>query len=1167
MKHLHSWKRPDISRDYTKGVETKLGYCNNVILRVTFVVKEIPTFVCMQVEHTDIARFILELSEIPATDPLVHLDVSKRDAIVVENVLKWDIAADADWNRILKTASQNKREADLDSLCLAYGTLSWSYKEKTIVSPLLLCPVSWKIRKATGRIELTADHEAVFLNPFVKNRLLRDFGLNSAEIEEKNWNQWLEELSNSFAQNDLFATIEPLTVIGNFHHHRYRILRELELLEQADTKSALVETILGNESAPATQQLRLIPELLFPADASQLEVFRRVGEENLVIQGPPGTGKSQVLTNLLGKCIAREGLALVVSEKKTALEVLEAKLRQTGLDAFAFLIHSQTRPHDLIRQLKTTWNQLEAHEQKVPASLLLSDQLKDQLQLALDKINLPDLVGGLSYTQYHELLEAASVESTVFRSDVPTVKEWLAVLPDLKELYQLPGITSWFAHYKQPLFAGSQPDQIMRKLGQEIAFFAANFGTETLNDLERLYASVARCQLVENESFKSYFGLHAQPRELKRFRKLRTQYVETGTRLEWLSAELTIWKQTPSRSQVESWQQQFSGKSSWLEKRRIRRAFKQYLIDPSVDPMIALSRWLEFLDTKEQRAALETQFAAWGMENPEVELASAAYILDKLEQEDANELNRVSALSSAERKAIVAAGSRLKQLLEDLDRYCTLRPGIALQDVFSVSDPNGDLQPYRTLIGQLPPAVYRLLGMGKPLDELHAIVLHSNWKLVESRFPELAAFDGAWLQERLEAICATEGQEFELTAAFLKHARQTRFAAYATILRTPATRLNAEQKALKQRLKTGKSILVKEFGKSRQHQTIRELVSGDARLWIELLVPVWLSTPAQVGNTFPMERALFDLVIFDEASQIPLPHALGALQRAQRAVIAGDEQQMAPSNYFSGGKAHVDLLHQAGYYWTKVALNHHYRSVHPALIAFSNRHFYNNELVAYPSPKTAYPLHRHFVEGAIYDERTNPKEAVAVAAFLETVSWKQHIGITTFSEQQLECLWKACSPAVQEKISEGQEQGTVFFKALEQVQGDECDILVISMGYGKNTDGEFHLRFGPLNQANGHKRLNVLLTRARKELHFFTSVHSTELGLSSNESVNLLRLFLHQLEQPANEHELLLPYQLQPVFKAPAGLHFRHIWSTIPSAQELATFYRIMKTRGWKTVL
>ncbi len=1112
-----------------------------------------------------IAGYISELSEIPATDPLVHLDISKRDAIAVGNAPKWDIAADSDWNRILKTASQNKREADLDSLCLAYGALSWSYKEKTIVSPLLLCPVSWKIRKATGQIELTTDHDAIFVNPFVKNRLLRDFGLNPAEIDG-DWDNWLEELLALLTQNQVPANVAPLSVIGNFHHHRYRILRELELLEQTDVRSSLVETILGNESVPATQPLELISELLFPADASQLEVFRRVGAENLVIQGPPGTGKSQVLTNLLGKCIARNGLTLVVSEKKTALEVLVAKLRQTGLDAFTFLIHSQTRPHDFIRQLKTTWTQLEEPEQKIPASLLLSDQLKDQLQLALDKINLPDFVGGISYTQYRDLLEETPIETAIFRSDVPTLKEWLAVLPDLKQLYQLPNITSWFAHYKQPLFAGSQPDQIMRKLGQEIAFFTSNFSVETLADLERLYSSVARCQLVENEAFKSYFGLHNQPKELKRFRKLRTQYAETTSRLEWLSAEIKIWKQTPSRSQVESWQQQFSGKSSWLEKRRMRKALKNYLGDHSIDPTIALSRWLEFLNIKEQRTALETQFAAWGMHNPEVELAAAAYILDKLEQEDANELNRVAGLPSAERKTIIAAGSRLKQLLEDLDRYCTLRPATVLQEIFSLSDPNGDLQPFRTLIGQLPPAVYRLLGMEKPLEELHSIVLHSNWKLVESRFPELAAFDGSWLLERLETIAATEDQEFELCSALLQQIRKTRFAAYGTILRTPAARLNGEQKLLKQRLKAGKSILVKEFGKSRQHQTIRELVSSDARLWIELLVPIWLSTPAQVGNTFPMERDLFDLVIFDEASQIPLPNALGALQRSQRAVIAGDEQQMAPSNYFSGGKTHVDLLHQAGYYWAKVTLNHHYRSVHPALIAFSNRHFYNNELVAYPSPKTQYPLHRHFVEDAIYDERTNPKEASEVAAFLETVSWKQHVGITAFSEQQLECLWKACSPAVQEKISEGQENGTVFFKALEQVQGDECDLLVISMGYGKNSDGEFHLRFGPLNQANGHKRLNVLLTRARKELHFFTSVHSSDLGLSSNESVNLLRLFLHQLELPANEHELLLPYQLQPVFKAPAGLQFRHIWSVIPSAQELATFYRIMKARGWKTV-
>lgn len=1118
----------------------------------------------MQAEHPDIARFILELSEIPATDPLVHLDVSKRETIAVEYAEKWAVQADADWNRILKTAAQNKREADLDSLCLAYGTIRWQYRDKTTTSPVILCPVAWKINKGSGRIELTADTEAAFINPFVRNQFVRNFELNFAEIIPDRWDEWLNEVGNLLQEKGVSAELTPLSAIGNFHHHRYRILRELELLQQADERSALVETILGNESATGTQPVKLIPELLSPADASQLEVFRRVANENLVIQGPPGTGKSQVLSNLLGKRLANEGLTLVVSEKKTALEVLTSKLKQAGLDAFAFLIHSQTKPKDLIAQLKTTWALLEEKEQKLPASLLLSDQLKDQLQLALDKINLPDLVGGVPYTVFRELQAQNRTETSVFRSDIPALSDWLTALPGLKELYTIPDSMNWFAHYKQPLFGGIQPDLVMRKLEQEVTFFTSAFDVATINDLERLYASVARCQLVENESFKSYFGLHAQPRELKRFRKGRTQYAEIVARLEWLSTETAIWKKQPSRSQVESWQQQLAGATSWLEKRKARKAIKAALTDTSVDLQIALSRWLEFLTAREQRVELETRFAEWGILQPQSELAAAAYILDKLEQEDANELNRVAALSQTERKAILAAGNRLKQLLEDLDRYCTLRPGTVLADVFQIKDTKGELQPFLSAIGSLPPAVYRLLGMEKPLEELHAIVLHSSWKLVEARFPELSAFDGDWLQTRLEQICETEDQEFALCAALLVQSRKTRFEHYATILRTPAAKISAEQKALKQQLKAGKAILVKEFGKSKQHQTIRELVSGDARLWIELLVPVWLSTPTQVGTTFSMAQGLFDLVIFDEASQIPLPNALGALQRSQRAVIAGDEQQMAPSSYFTGGKAAVDLLHQASYHWKKVGLTHHYRSVHPALIAFSNRHFYNNELVAYPSPKTAFPLHHHFVEQAVYDERINPKEAAAVAAFLDTVSWKQHIGITAFSEQQLECIWKACSPSVQEQISEGQERGTVFFKALEQVQGDECDLLVIGMGYGKNPEGEFHLRFGPLNQANGYKRLNVLLTRARKELHFFTSIRSSDLGLSSNESVNLLRLFLHQLEQPANEQELLLPYQLQPEFRPPSTLALQHIWSDIPTAQELVTFYRVMKARGWK---
>ena len=1120
--------------------------------------------IAMEQSTLDITQFILDLSEIPSSDPLVNLDVSKREVIAVEALAdKLAFPNSAEWSKVLKTAAQNKRESDLDSLCLAAGTISWIYKEKEVVSPLVLFPVSWKLIKASGQLELVIDREAAFLNPFVKNRFIREFELNPAEIET-DYQEWFSDFKLFLSDTKVNGTVGDLLVVGDFHHHRYQLLRELELLQQAESKSTLVQTILGNESRKEEHLLTLSPELLTAADPDQLEVFKRVAVANTVIQGPPGTGKSQVLTNLLGKSMAGEGLTLVVSEKKVALEVLVKKLGESKLEPFTFTVHGQTKPKEFIQQLKSTWNLLEESGDAVPGSLLLSDQRKDQLQMIMDKLNSPVLVGGVSFSNFKELLVQTDIKEAGYSSDVPGISEWIAIRPDLELLEELCGTLDVFTQVRQPLFAGAQFDRVIARLVAEAAFFKNTFSAHSIGELQTIYTAAARCQLVANESFKSYFTLYGKPKELKRFYKLKLEFTHLNSRLELLSAETKIWKTFPSRSQAVSWLKQVSGKQSWWKRRAFSKSMEAFLPDRSVDVKIALEQWLIYLEIREQKTELDNQFAQWGILRPELELESAAYVLQQLEREDPNELNRLAELPAGERDEIIEHAQRLKELLRDLDRYCILDPDSDLSVLTGLGEKLTKLLPRFQIISSLSPVVYRLLSKGKTLNELQSLVLNSNWRLLEARFPELSKFDGTFLHEKLDEILQTENSEFDLFARSLLAIRKQRFGEFAQLLRTPAAQLKGDRKLLKAKLKAGKSILVKEFGKSKQHQTIRELLSGDARIWIELLTPVWLSTPAQVGKAFPMEKDLFNLVIFDEASQIPLPNALGSLQRSKRAVIAGDEQQMAPASYFSGGKPAVDLLHQASFYWSKIPLKHHYRSVHPALIAFSNRHFYDNELVAFPSPESGSPIHRHFIEEGVYDERINKIEATEVASFLESVSWDQSIGIAAFSEQQLDCVWKACTPLIQEKITSGQEKNTVFFKALEQIQGDECDLLVVSMGYGKNPEGGFHLRFGPLNQGQGYKRLNVLLTRAKKELHFFTSVKAADLAISSNESVNLLRLFLNQLEQPVPNSELMFPYGLIPQSVKGKKLELPAVYSAITSSRELATFHRVMKQRGWK---
>ena len=170
----------------------------------------------------------------------------------------------------------------------------------------------------------------------------------------------------------------------------------------------------------------------------------------------------------------------------------------------------------------------------------------------------------------------------------------------------------------------------------------------------------------------------------------------------------------------------------------------------------------------------------------------------------------------------------------------------------------------------------------------------------------------------------------------------------------------------------------------------------------------------------------------------------------------------------------------------------------------------------------------------------------------------------------MNCIYENLSPSILPLITDKIESGTLFFKALENVQGEECDHLIISLGYSKNKEGEFQMRFGPLNQKNGSKRLNVLLTRARKSIDFVASVTSKDFKISENESINLLRLFLIQIEENKinQKNNFQFPYNLQPIIKQKSSyseVNFSSIYSYISNARELVTFQRVLKNRDWKT--
>lgn len=284
-----------------------------------------------------------------------------------------------------------------------------------------------------------------------------------------------------------------------------------------------------------------------------------------------------------------------------------------------------------------------------------------------------------------------------------------------------------------------------------------------------------------------------------------------------------------------------------------------------------------------------------------------------------------------------------------------------------------------------------------------------------------------------------------------------------------------------------------------------------------------LMSPNSVAQYLERKNDLFDVVIFDEASQLPTCKAVGALARAKDAVIVGDPKQMPPTSFFAGSGPIVDdlalddldsILDDA------LALNipsqylqWHYRSTHESLIAFSNHQFYENKMFTFPS---ANDRERHVtavhVDG-VYNKSVNPREAEAVVAeiirrYKDPELKKQSIGVVTFNVKQQDLIYHLLQKQFQCNLDfdawANNGDDPIFIKNLENVQGDERDVILFSIGYGPDDKGHVSMNFGPINKSGGGKRLNVAFSRARITMMIFTSLYSSQIKLTDTSPDGLI---------------------------------------------------------------
>ncbi len=347
-------------------------------------------------------------------------------------------------------------------------------------------------------------------------------------------------------------------------------------------------------------------------------------------------------------------------------------------------------------------------------------------------------------------------------------------------------------------------------------------------------------------------------------------------------------------------------------------------------------------------------------------------------------------------------------------------------------------------------------------------------------------------------------------------------------------------------------ILQHELHKKRRHMPIRQLIAQAGRA-IQKIKPVFMMSPMSIANFLAPGELEFDVVIFDEASQVKTVDALGAILRGKQVIVVGDTQQMPPSDFFNRDieiedtenitndiESILSMFRARGA--QECYLKWHYRSKDPSLIAVSNFEFYQNQLVIFPSPhintstindndndKDKKGLSLSYMPHAVYDRgntKTNIDEAKAVVqAILEHALHYPFLslGVIAFSiaqrdliQLELEIL-KYSQPklaAFLNNTHHNTESSAFFIKNLENVQGDERDVILVSIAYGRNASGNIAQNFGPLNYKGGERRLNVLMTRAKLAMRIFCNFHAHDLHIddTSKHGIRALKHFLSYAE-------------------------------------------------------
>jgi len=922
------------------------------------------------------------------------------------------------------------------------------------------------------------------------------------------------------------------------------------------------------------------------ADASQLRAIAAVDRgHHLVMEGPPGTGKSQTITNLIAQALWRGQKVLFVAEKMAALDVVASRLGRIGLGELCLELHSsKTSKRAVLDQIRRGLNaSLEAPTERESARGRLPPSRRELTEYVRAVHGPFGAIGETPFRAYGELervLAAPRIQLALGAATVdrPSYDRALRALDSLAATAKAVGAPTAhpFRGSRRTFFAPDEPeeigeaaarvvetaDEVMRSANE----VALALGLPPINNAETLALAREIAELLHRSPGAPLDVLRAEawnapPPEAQRL-------IDRGRRLRSLSAEIRCvlleavvdHDPAPDIALVAS-----KLASPWrlfaifdARYRAVRRRWKGYRLPTyrrSMAEQLELMRQVETL--RAERATLAAadalahslfgllwhgeasswdtleRYVAWVVE---FRGACVRYGLADRALEVA--ARGAAEISSVERLTVVAdrltnSWNELAQKLEWVEEPTPRETFDAIRDRASAMAANCREAPRwaaflaaaatagETLAASLVPL---LLAGSLPTEQATEAFERAFWMewlaAVIAERPVLRSFDSLSHERRIEEFRRLDEKVLvENRLALLGQRRKEAQIA----LQTDA-------------LRGAMQILRRELEKQRRHRPIRTTLR-EAEAAVRAIHPCYLMSPMTVAQFLDGSMPTFDLVIFDEASQLPTEDAAGAVLRGRQLVVVGDPKQLPPTNFFAATSGQIDVDRDEDgnplYEDTESVLEEflaggaprarlkwHYRSAEESLIAFSNVSFYDSELLTFPSVRRAGEgLQFEYVPDGLYEGKgLNRNEAERVVnAVVEHARQRpgESLGVGTFGLRQQYLILDLIEERRRHDDSLepffARDRAEPFFvKNLENIQGDERDVILLSITYGKEHDGRLRYRFGPINQENGWRRLNVLVTRARRSMTVFSSIRADDFHLETTNSAGaqLLRDFL-----------------------------------------------------------